>query len=63
MEQPEAFLKYVQKRYPVVSMLASQQAITPGIGGGSGGGGSSGTGGNPWKKKQEERRSSLCGRT
>jgi hypothetical protein len=48
-------VQYVEKRYPIISMLATQQAITPG----SGGGGGSGTGGNPWKKKQEYKKATV----
>ncbi len=37
VDQPDAFLKYIEVLHPVVSMLASQMAIA---GGGDGGGGS-----------------------
>jgi hypothetical protein len=54
MDQPEAFLKYIEKRYPVVSMLASQVAIITSIGGGSGSSSGNGSNGNYHKKKKEE---------
>ncbi len=45
MDQPEAFLKYIEKRYPVVTMLASQEAIITSTSGG---------GSNQQKKKKSE---------
>jgi hypothetical protein len=33
MDQPEAFLKFIEARHPVISMLASQEAIA-GVGNG-----------------------------
>ncbi len=45
INQPEAFLKFIEARHPVISKLASQMAI-----GGGGKGGRGRSSGNQWKE-------------